>query len=301
MPLFDVNLKNQEAEKLFKRLNEATDATINYVQNNEPKLKKALKGTALAGGTGMVAKGISDARMNKHERDKLKAEKGYYDRMNKKLDDEDQYGRLKAKLEKNSAKRLLKTAMQLSSEDMQKIKDVAKKVGMNLAGAGAVALGTKGGADLYSAVKNKLNNQEKEYWNRFIRKYPEFEENTEIKEQFKFFYDTAPDLAKHPLAVKSFVKQISLTSGGQVHFNSVKDITSIQDSFNRRDNGAEDRVISGVNNLIHSAKDLSNSISEGPQKLIDQDLNMKERQVRIAKMLDEMGMDYEDVKNKVNR
>lgn len=261
MPIFDVNFTNAEAEKLFKRLNEATDATINYVKNNEPKLKKGLKGAALAGGTGMLAKGVSDARMNKYERDKLKAEKGYYDRMNKKLDDEDQYGRLKAKLEKNSARQLLKTAMKLSEEDMQMIKDVAKKVGMNFAGAGAVALGAKGGADLYNSVRNKLNNQEEEYWKRFVRKYPEFEGDKERKEQFKFFYDAAPDLAKHPLAVKSFLKQISLTSGGQVNFNSVKDITSVQDSFNRRDNGAEDRVISGVNNMIHSAKDLSKSLN----------------------------------------
>lgn len=301
MPIFDVNFRNQEAEKLFKRLNEATDATINYVKNNEPKLKKGLKGAAIAGGAGLAAKGIGDARMNKYERDKLKAEKGYFDRMNKKLDDEDQYGRLKARLEKNSsAKEKLKKLAGLSPENLKTIKEVAKKVGMNAAGAGALAMGTKGGADLYNAVRNKLNNQEKEYWDRFIRRYPEFEDQKKAKEHFKFFYDTAPDLAKHPLAVKSFFKQLDMSSG-HVNFNSAKDITSIQDSFNRRDNGGEDRIISGVNNLLHSAKDLTNEISNVPYQMVDKDLDVRERQVRIQKMLNDMGMTEEEVRNKMNK
>lgn len=296
MPIFDVNFKNQEAEKLFKRLNEATDATINYVKDNEPKLKKGLKGAAAAGGAGLLAKGISDARMNKYERDKLKAEKGYFDRMNKKLDDEDQYGRLKARLEKkSSAKDKMKNLMSISPDNMRTIKEVAKKIGMNAAGAGAVALGTKGGADLYNAVKNKMNNEEKEHWDKFIRRYPELKDKEHVnRENFRLFYESSPDLAKHPIAVKTFFKQID-TNLGSVNFNNLRDVSSIQDSFGRRDNGGEERVISGVNSLLHSAKDLTNEISEAPYQMIDKNLSVQERKARLAKSLKDSDMTLKEV------
>jgi hypothetical protein len=294
---FDFNLKNEEAEKLFRRLNDATDATVNYIKKNEPSVKKGLKGAAAAGGAGLLVKGIQDARMNKYQRDKLKSEKGYYERMNQKLDDEARFGGMLGK--KASAKDKLKSMMSISPEDREMIKDIAKKLGMSMAGAGAVSLGAKGGGDLYQAVRNKLNNQEEKYWEAFIRRYPEFEDNPESKQQFKFFYDAAPDLAKHPIAVKSFMKQIEAGGTGTMHFNNIKDVTSIQDSFNRRDNGAEDRIISGVNNILNSARDVSENLGTAGYDMARENVAYKNQIVNLAKTMKDSNMTFEEAKQKV--
>jgi len=294
---FDFNLKNEEAEKLFRRLNDATDATINYIKTNEPSVKKGLKGAALAGGAGLLAKGIQDARLHKRQRDKLKSEKGYYDRMNQKLDDEARFGGMLGK--KASAKDKLKKMMSLSPEDKQMIKGIVKKLGMSMAGAGAVSLGAKGGGDLYKAVRNKLNNQEEEYWRAFTRRYPEFEGKEDVKQQFKFFYDAAPDLARHPIAVRSFIKQVE-AGQGTMHFNNIKDVTSIQDSFNRRDNGGEERIISGVNNILNSARDVSENLGTAGYDMAKENLNFKKQTMDLASIMKKNDMTYEEAARMVH-
>lgn len=231
----DVNIGAGEGEvaDFFGRLNKGLDKAPGLVDSAKRfagKRSKPLVAGGTAAGAGMLYKKIRDAQKDRLNRDKLKSEKRYYDLLNEKL-------------EKNA---------KLSDNAKQRILDTAAMTGAGMATIG----GIKGASTLYDSLAEKLSNKEQKYWEDFIRRFPEYEDNKDAKDAFRLLLESSPNLAKHPIAVRTFVKRTLMTGSPNVDMGTLRDISSIESGFNRRTNSVDGQIVSGVDRIVRNAKDV---------------------------------------------
>lgn len=240
----------------FGKLNTAIDKAPGEYKKVKKKVNRHGKGLATGAGlagAGLLYKKIQDAKRNKLHESKLKSEKQYYDKLIDKMEQKEKSASAKDKL-----KNVLKKTNPANWSD--EAKGAAKKIGI-IAGGGVAA---RGAADLYGKAKEKLDNKNDQYWQRFVQKYPEYKNKPEAREYFDLMVDTSPDLAKHPVAAKSFMKS-SFELTGDINFNNLGDLTRVQRGLNNRTNEA-DRAMKAIQNV---SKPVVNEISgalSGPSR-----------------------------------
>ncbi|MFW5895435.1 MAG: hypothetical protein ACOCT9_01695 [archaeon] len=274
---FDIGVKEGPVADFFKRVNTSIDKTIPRLTEDYDKATGWLKDHATplkaggaAVGAGLLYDKIRRAQKNKLEREKLKSEKQYYDKL---LDE-------KSKTAAPNPKKWL------DNLDSNQRKQLGTAIGSAAATAGGT-LAAKGAVDLYNKMKKKLSQKEKKYWDNFVQKYPEYKDNEKAKEYFSLFIESSPKLAKHPVAVKSFMKaNLEVTEEGQLNFPLLKDISNIEKGFNKRDNAADREIGKAVKNLSNVARNAYEDIDY-------QTSDEKRRQIEKERMKHKMlKMDY---------
>jgi len=234
MPLgIDLNVKTDSGAmgETFERINKNLDKIPEMKRSAKRYLDQRSKPITAAGtaaGAGILYKKIRDAQKDRLNRDKIKSEKEYYDLLNERL----------------------KKEAALSNDAKKVLRDTAAMTGAGIATVG----GIKGAATLYDSLADKLSNKEQEYWSKFTRRFPEYKDDPKAKEAFQLLLDSSPNLAKHPIAVRSFVKQILMKEQPTVNFGTLRDVGSIESNFNRRTNSTDGQLVQGVDRIVRNAK-----------------------------------------------
>lgn len=229
----DLNVKTDSGAmgETFERINKNLDKIPEMKRSAKKYIDQRSKPLAAAGtaaGAGILYKKIRDAQKDRLNREKIKSEKEYYDLLNERL----------------------KKEAALSDNAKKTIMDAAAMTGAGMATVG----GIKGAATIYDTLAEKLSNKEKEYWDKFTRRFPEYKDNDQAKEAFRLLLDSSPNLAKHPIAVRSFVKQILMKEQPTVNFGTLREVGSIESNFNRRTNSTDGQLVHGVDRIIRNAK-----------------------------------------------